>query len=125
MTLDARATVEQNAAGYHVSVGSGANLAEAQYDPKLLLGTVHVATPTFDNTVAPTFSPGPGGLLITSMRTTSRQPPAAEPTEILMQIAYAPVGSVQLPSEVKIAVGPTGFDFHLVNCTVRSQLTAR
>lgn len=125
MTLDARAIVEQTAAGYHVSMGTSANLAEEQYDPKLLLENVHVATPTFDSTIVPTFAPGAQGLLVTSMRSVYRKPPGAEPTNVVMEVNYAPAGGFQLPSEVRVAVGPAAFDFHLVNCTVRSQLTAK
>ncbi len=125
VTLDTKSIVEQTAAGYHVLTGTSADFAEEQYDPKLLLLSVHVATPEYDSTIVPTFVPGVHGLTVTSMRSQYRKPPAADPTAVVMQVKYAPVADFQLPAEVKIAVGPAAFDFHLVNCTVRSQLTAK
>ena len=125
VTLDAKATVETTASGFHVAVRDGANLAEEQYDPKLVLQTVHVSTPSLESTISPAFSSGPHGLLVNSIRSTYRQPPSSDPTEVLMQVNYAPVGTFQLPSEVAISVGPASFNFRLVNCTVRTQLTTK
>src|SRR5579875_1865921 len=106
VTLDAKATVAQTAAGYHVADRDGANVAEEQYDPKLVLQSVHGVTSSIESTMTPSFSAGPKGLLVTSVRSAYRQPPTAQPTDVLMQVNYAPVGSFQLPSEVTVAVGP-------------------
>ncbi len=125
VTLDTKSTVEQTAAGFHVRTGTSANFAEEQFDPKLLLQSVHVTTPDYDSTIAPTFLPGTRGLLVTSMRSQYRKPPASDPTEVVMQVTYAPVNSFELPAEVKVAVGPAAFDFHLINCTVRTQLSQK
>ena len=125
VTLDTTSTVEQTPAGFHVRTGNSADFAEEQFDPKLILQTVHVATPEYDSTIAPTFLQGPHGLLVTSMRSQYRKPPASDPIDVVMGVTYAPVASFQLPSEIKVSVGPAAFDFHLINCTVRSQLSTK
>src|SRR5579875_1604184 len=123
MTEDAKATFEHTPAGFHLSARNGPGLAEEQYDNKLLLQTVHVTTPNLDSLQTPTFSPSARGLLITGLKTTYRQPPSSPPTDVAMQISYAPVGAFELPSELQITVGPAGFDFRLANCTVDTQIT--
>jgi hypothetical protein len=121
LTLDLKANIEHNGSGYHVAVRDGANLAEEQFDSNLLLQTVHVVTPSIESTITPTFTPGPQKLLVSSIHSVYRQPPTAEPTEVVMGVTYAPVNGFQLPSEVRVAVGPASFDFHLVNCTVQTR----
>lgn len=125
VTLDANSTVEHTATGYHLAVRNGASLAEEQYDNNLLLQTVHVSTPSLDSLVSPTFTTTPHGLLVSGFRTVYKQPPTAEPTEVLMKVNYAPVSNFQIPSSLSIAVGPANFDFGLVNCTVKTKLTQK
>ena len=122
VSLDAKATVEHTGDGFHVAVRNGAQLAEEQYDYKLLLQTVHVSTPAQETTISPTFAASPAGLLVSSLRSSFRQPPSAPPTELLMTLHYAPVGAFQLPAELLVRVGPASFDFHLANCTVKTEL---
>ncbi len=125
VTLDARSTAEHTAEGYHVVAGSGPSLAEEQYDNKFLLQSVHVSTPTLDSLVYPSFASTPQGLLVSGIRSVYKQSPNPEPTEVLMKVNYAPVSAFQIPSEVMVTVGPANFDFHLVNCTVRTKLTQK
>lgn len=121
LTPDPKATLDRNGTGYHVSVRNGANLAEEQFDANLTLQTVHVVTPAIESTIAPTFTSGPQKLMVTGIRSMYRQPPTSDATEVVMSLKYAPVGGFQLPSEVRVAVGPADFSFHLVNCTVRTK----
>ena len=125
VSLDAKSLVEHTPAGYHVAAQNGPGLAEEQYDDNLLLQSVHVTTPTLDNLETLTFSRTPQGWLVSSIRSVYKQAPSAEPTEVLTKVSYAPVSGFQLPSEVTISVGPANFDFHLVNCTVRTRLTPK
>ena len=125
VSLDAKAIVEHSADGYHVAVRNGAQLAEEQYDDKLLLQTVHVSTPTQETTMSPIFLPSAQRLLVTSMRSVVRQPLSAQPIEVLMTLQYAPVATFQIPSELNVSVGTANFDFHLLNCTVQTQLTSK
>lgn len=120
VTLDATSNVERTPNGYHVRAHTNAGLAEEQYDDKLLLQTVHVSTPTLDSVVSPGFTASPQGMLVTSIRSTYKQPPGTEATEVLMRVSYAPVGTFQLPSELSLTVGAANFDFHLGNCTAKS-----
>lgn len=125
VTLDAKAAVEQTATGYHVGVHTGSALAEELLDDKLVLKTVHVATPTLDSTLAPSFTQSPKGLLVNQIASSYKQPPTAQPTDVTMRINYAAVGTFQLPSELIVNAGPANFDFHLANCTVKTQITPR
>ena len=125
VTLDSKATVEHSETGYKVHVQTGPGAAAEQYDDKLLLQSIHVTTPTLDSLVEPSFSSTPSGLIVTSIRSVYRQPPGTDSTEVLMKVNYAPVGSFQLPSELTITVGPASFEFHLANCTVRTQITPK
>ncbi len=125
VSLDAKSTVERTAAGYHVAARNGPGLAEEQYDNNLLLQSIHVSTPTLDSRLTPSFTPTAHGLLVSAIRSVYKQPPNAEPTEVVMKVNYAPVSTFQLPSEVVISVGPANFDFHLVNCTVKTKLTQK
>lgn len=125
VTLDSKANVTHSATGYLVSVQNGPGMADEQYDDKLLLQKVHVSTPTLDSVVMPGFSPTPHGLLVSSIRSSYRQPPNADPTDVLMKINYAAVSGFQLPSEVSVSVGPADFAFHLQNCTVKTKLTQK
>ncbi len=105
VSLDAKATVEHTAAGYHVAVRDGAKLAEEQYNNDMLLQTVHVSTPAQETTMTPTFTTSQQRLLVTGMRSMVRQPPSAPPSEVVMQVQYAPVGTFQIPSELTVNVG--------------------
>lgn len=125
LALDNKASVEKTPAGYRVATRDGESLAEEFYNDKLVLQSVHVATPRLESTMAPTFSPSSQGLLVTAIRSIYRQPPTAEPTEVTMGLTYAPVNTFQLPSELTVSVGPANFDFHLGNCTVKTQLTPK
>ncbi len=116
--------IERTAEGFHLSARTGANLAEEQFNNDLLLQTLHVATPTLDSTTTPTFVDTPHGRVVTVLHSLYRQPPTAPGTEIKMTVSYVPVNTFQLPSELIIeVVGTAIFDFHLANCTVRTQLT--
>lgn len=119
VTLDTTSAVTRANGGYHVTAHTKAGLAEEQYDDKLVLQTVHVATPVLDSTVSPGFTPSPQGLLVTTIRSAYKQPPSLDVTEVLMKVTYAPVDKFQLPSELAVSVGPANFDFHLANCTVK------
>ncbi len=125
VTLDARATTERTSDGYHVAVRTGPGLAEELYDSNLLLKTVRVTTPTLESIITPTFSPSAHGLLLTAVSSSYKQPPTAQPVEVTMKVGYATVGTFQLPSELSVSVGPANFDYHLVNCTVQTQLTQK
>ena len=125
VTLDAKATAEHTPAGYHVAVRTGPGLAEETFDNTLLLKSVHVTTPTLESTVTPTFTPGPQGLLVTGIASSYKQPPSAPPTEVRMDVQYGPVGTFQLPSALRVNVGPASFEYKLANCTVATQLTSK
>jgi hypothetical protein len=124
VTLDANAMVEATPSGYHVGVRTGSSLAEEQYDPALLLKSVHVTTPTLDSTMLPSFTSSAQGLLITTMRSSVRQPPTAEPTNVVMQVQYQPVQTFQVPSQLDVSVGPAAFRFQLSHCTVQTLIAA-
>lgn len=125
VTLDSKAVAEPTPEGYHVSVRTGSSLAEEQFDSALLLQSVHVTTPTLDSTVLPLFQHDNHGLLVTTIDSSYRQPPSAAPTDVHMEIAYAPVSRFQLPSKLTVVVGPATFAFGLESCTVQSQITPR
>ncbi len=125
VTLDGRASTERTGNGYHVAVRTGPSLAEELYDNNLLLKTVHVTTPNLESTMTPTFSPGPHGLQLTAVSSSYKQPPTAQPTEVTMNVSYAPVGTFQLPSGLSVSVGPANFVYRLANCTVQTQLTQK
>ena len=122
VSYDPRSVVERTAdGGFHVTAHQGPGLAEEMYDDKLVLKSVHVSTPSLESSLTPEFSPGPHGLLVTTIHSVDRQPPTAPPTEVAMKVTYAPVGSFQIPSTLQVAVGPANFAFRLVNCTVKTQ----
>lgn len=124
VTLDAKALVENTSAGYHVAVRTGPSLAEEMFDSNLLLKSVRVTTPTLESVISPTFTQSPQGLLVSTIASSYRQPPTAPATEVNMNVAYAPVGSFQLPSQLQVQVGPANFEFKLANCTTGTQLTS-
>lgn len=119
--LDSASRVERTPAGFHVSTHSGPGVAEEQFDGNLLLKSIHVASPELEIQTALSFTPGPHGLLLTTVRSATRQPPSAPETEVTMDIGYAPVGAYQLPSQLKVSVGTAVFAFHLANCTIRNE----
>ena len=121
--VDAKSTVEQTAAGYQVMAHEATGIAEEQYDRSFLLKSVHVSTEALESTIVPTYTPSAQGLLVTTIRSAYKQPPSAPETEVVMQLNYAPVGSFELPSDLKVSVGPAQFVFGLANCTVKTQLT--
>lgn len=125
LLLDAKATVERTSDGYHVAVRTGPSLAEEVFDSNLLLKTVQVTTPTLESVLSPEFTPSPGGLLVTTIASSYKQPPSTVATEVKMSIVYARVGTYQLPSELRVAVGPANFAYHLGICTVQMPITAR
>lgn len=126
VSLDAKATVERTAeGGFRVAVRTGPSLAEELYDNKLLLKSVHVATPTLESTIMPAFATTPKGLIVSAIGSSYKQPPTAQPTDVQMTLTYAPVGAFQIPSALAVSVGPAKFDYHLNNCTVRTELTQK
>ncbi len=125
LLLDAKATVERTNDGYHVAVRTGPSLAEEVFDKDLLLKTVRVTTPTLESTISPEFSPGPQGLLVTTIASSYKQPPNPQATEVKMSLTYAAVGTYQLPSDLRVSVGPANFAYRLTNCSVRTQITPK
>lgn len=123
ITVDPQSKVERTASGFHVATRESGGLAEEQFDPNLVLTSVHISTSTLESTIHPTFAPGPQGLLVTAIRSSYQQPPSAPPTEVTMGLRYSAVNNFQLPSELNVAVGPAQFSFQLVNCTVQTQIT--
>lgn len=123
VSLDTNATAERTPAGFHVAVRTGPQVAEEFFNADLLLQTVHVATPSIESTLLPTFTATPRGLRVSEINSSFRQPPTAEPTEVSMHVQYAPVSSFDLPSELVVAVGPAHFDFHLTGCTTQSTVS--
>ncbi len=123
--VDSKATVDRTNDSFHVAVRTGPSLAEEMFDNKLVLKTVRVTTPTLESVISPEFTPGPQGLLVTTIASTYKQPPNPQTTEVNMGITYGPVGTFQLPSELRVAVGPANFAYRLANCTVKTQLTQK
>ncbi len=123
MTPDQRSVVEKTSDGYQVSVRTGADLATEQFGQDLTLKSVHVITASLESNITPSFTKGPQGLMVTSLASSYRQPPTAQPTDVTMDISYGPVGTFQLPATLAVAVGPAHFQYRLQNCTVQSQLT--
>jgi hypothetical protein len=126
VSTDSKSTVEKTPAGYHVSVRDGSGVAEQEYDDKLVLQSIHVATPALDSLISPKFSDSPQGKIVSVLHTVYKQPPNAAPVQIDMTVHYAPVGTFQLPSDLLIDVaGTASFAYRLSGCTVKTQLTPK
>lgn len=123
---DSRTSVERTARGFHVITRDGHGVAEEQFNDRLVMQSLHVATPTLDSVMTPTFADAPQGRLVTVLRSVDRQPPSAPASEVVMRLRYATVNGFQLPSELAIEVAGTAtFDYHLNSCTVKTRLTGK
>jgi hypothetical protein len=90
-------------------------------DKNLLLTQVHVVTPGTDVFAYPTYADTPDGRLVSSVRSTVRQPPSAPPLEVTMSATYAKVQSFRLPATVSFEVKNVGtFVLNLSACTVQT-----
>lgn len=125
LTPDAKAEVTTADENYKVSVRSGGGVAEQTYDRTLLLHSIRVSTPTLESLIEPVFTRSPQGLLLTSLNSTYKQPPDGSPTIVKMSVAYASVGTFQLPSTLGVSVGPAQFTYHLTNCTVQMKTSSK
>ncbi len=114
------AAVTRTAEGFTVIARENGKLAEQHYSRDLRLESLHVATPSLDSAMTPTFTETPQGLLLAGMQSVDRQPPSAAPVQVATTIQYAPVNGFQLPSAVTIDVAGTArFAFQLSGCTVQ------
>lgn len=126
VTMDPSASAEPTASGgYRVSAHNGAGVAEEQFNHNLVLESISTKSATIESTMLPHFDPSAQGLLLTGIHSSYRQPPAAAPVTVDMNVKYAVTNSFGLPSTLSIAAGPAHFDFTLQNCTVKTQLTAQ
>lgn len=107
--------------GFTLHAASDEYVVDEAYDQNSLLTVAHVVSKSFDATMTPTYSDSPDGRIITTLQSSTHQPPSAPPTNMTMSVTYAPVSSFQLPSRVQVDVKNVGgFVFDFSACIVQT-----
>jgi hypothetical protein len=117
---DASTTITQVGDGMKLHQQSGAMAVDESVDKNLLLTQIHVSGSAMDVVAFPTYIDTPDGRVVSSIRSTIRQPPTAPPVEVTLAATYTRVQSFRLPSKVTFQVQNVGtFVLNLSECTVK------
>jgi len=104
---------------------SGSTNVDEVFDKNLLLTSVHVVNPDMDSTIHPTYTDSPDGRIVSSLASTTSQPPTAPPLDVTMSAAYTKISSFQIPATVHVDVkNVAAFVFRFTACTVKTSALA-
>jgi hypothetical protein len=118
---DASTTITQVGDGMKLHQQSGPMAVDESVDKNLLLTQIHVTGSEIEVVAFPTYIDTPEGRVVSSVRSTIRQPPTAPPIEVTMAATYTKVQTFRLPSRVTFEVQNVGtFVLNLSACTVKT-----
>jgi hypothetical protein len=118
---DAATTITQVGDTLKLHQQSGPMAIDEFLDKNLLLTRIHVSGSEMEVVAFPTYIDTPDGRVVSSVRSTIRQPPTAPPVEITMAATYTRVQGFRLPSKVTFEVQNVGtFVLNLSECTVNA-----
>lgn len=118
---DATTTISAVDDGLHLHATATAMDVNESFDKNLLLTEAHVVTPEMDATAYPTFADTPDGRVVSSIRSSIRQPPTAPGMEVSFAVTYANVSNFRLPETLTLEVKNVGaFKFKLSGCSVNT-----
>jgi hypothetical protein len=92
---------------------------DEDFDQNLVLTQFSVESPALRVVAVPTFLSTPDGLVISSVVSKVNQPPTAPQLEVIFNVEYSTVDSLQIPSRVVNTIKNVGvFEIGLSGCQV-------
>ena len=121
---DAPSSMKKTADGY-VLHDASSDGSDETLDSTLRVKSLSVQSQDVASIMRTTFTPSPGGLLLTEMEGTYSQPATAPPTAVSMKSSFKTFDGFQLPANLVVTVpNVASFNFVFRACTVQKAKTA-